>query len=268
MRNAHPAKEKLFKRARAGDSVALSDLLEGERGGLYDYLMRMTGQMTRSHDSVSEVFQSINEDVLANVGNYYELRLLLYSTARKFNADIWNAETSQLTNAALESSSESGGEGPVETASSERAVLRGVDRTLRAQPPREREVVLLWARAKFDYGEISEIMTISESEAERSNANALSRINAACSSANQDVETLLMHLPEHPMPTLSDHHTTNLSMVMQGLRAQPAGLWSPTRLIVLVLALAAVVVTIFWPDLWQRAWALMRAGFIEGGNPN
>jgi hypothetical protein len=75
------AREKLFKKFKGGDDRALIDLLENERPQLYDYLMRMTGQISRSFESVSEVFQSVSEGSDKDeFDSADELRILLYTT--------------------------------------------------------------------------------------------------------------------------------------------------------------------------------------------
>ena len=56
MYKQRPEKDKLFRLVLKGEQAALMDILEGERHELFDYLMRMTGQVTRSIESVDEVF--------------------------------------------------------------------------------------------------------------------------------------------------------------------------------------------------------------------
>ena len=128
MKLSMDAKNKLFKRFKAGDGTSLLDLLESEREGLYDYLLRMTGQVSRSSDTVDEVYQSLTEtdETLNAIESCVDLRICLYKTARKFNADIWNADTAKLVNSLLE--------GPGATESSllgggERQTLAALDRT-------------------------------------------------------------------------------------------------------------------------------------------
>ena len=93
--------EKNFSRFKSGHASALYDLLESERPFLYDYLMRMTSQVSRSADSINEVYESLSEEVISVIESARDLRLVLYTTARRFNSDIWNAETSRLINAAV-----------------------------------------------------------------------------------------------------------------------------------------------------------------------
>ncbi len=148
--------DKQFKRIKNGDSAALYDILEGERGKLYDYMMRMTGQVSRSGDTIDEVYQSLGGEALELIDSLTELRVCLYTTARKFSGDIWNADTAKLVNPLLEERTAKSGHGdilpsgdPMKLPGAElipkqdRPMLIAVDRALRLMPGREREALLL-----------------------------------------------------------------------------------------------------------------------------
>lgn len=252
------AKEKLYRKFKSGDMHAFADLLEGEREGLYDYLLRLTGQVSRSMDTIDEVYQSLNEDTLDTIDSYVELKICLYTTARKFNADIWNAETSRLMNPTLEGPP--GAEFGSPAALKERQVLALADRQLRGMPGREREVVVLSALVAYDVPEISEIMGISEHEVETLLVSGLRRVTSEGGAKS------LAKLPLHTAPPRSSQATVNLSMVMQGIKTRPAGLWSLGRIALLgIFALVAigVVVGLTNPDLYRQAIESLRAGREE-----
>ncbi len=257
MLQPNPAKERLFKKVRGGDAGSMADLLEGERLGLYDYLLRMTGQISRSADTIDEVFQSLSEDSLEAVEQYSELKVVLFVTARKFNADIWNADTARLSNAALEI--------PERAATMDEKSLRErqaqalLDRTLRSMAGLEREVVCLTVRELFDASEISEIMGLPEHEVESRLASGMTRLEAEYAPAGGRAQAALVKLPGHPMPPRSSQATVNLSMVMQGIKTKPVGLWSPVRLGLLGLVLIAAALWFLYPGVYSRLFNAVKS---------
>lgn len=261
MRQVPPTKEKLFKRFKGGDGRALPDLLDSERSLLFDYVLRMTGQITKATDTVDEVFQSLNEDSLEATGSFTDLHLLLFTTARRFTADVWNAETPRLMNAALEGDVD--GHEPSEKALRERQFYRPLDKSLRSLPGREREVVLLHARADFDWDEIAEIMGIGSALADRTFQEAMARIERDCPGL-VGADQALAKMPAHPEPERSSQRTINLSMVMQGIKAKPVGLWSPMRIAIVIGIVVVAVLAITQPELFVRLFAAIRELLADG----
>jgi len=207
----------------------LPELLDTERHPLYDYLMRMTGQVSRSADTVDEVYLTLTEEVLETIDSAAELRVVMYTTARKFNADIWNADTSKLANLALETPS-------------------NLDRVLRSLPGREREVTILRSRARFTSAAVAEIMGIQASEADSLYTKALSTLQQEGGPLEGEVASALQKMASHPVPERSSQRTMNLSMVMQGIKTKPVGLRSPARIAFVVLVIVAAVLWYLKPS--------------------
>ncbi len=218
------AREKDFRRLKLGKGLSLYDLLEVERQDLYDYLLRMTGQISRSDETVDEVFQAFTEDMLESIQSYNELKISLFVTARKFNADIWSADTAKLINLALE---------PLDDKKVELQRFIETDVRVRSLPAKDREVLILGVRQKFAREDIKEITGFSLTEID----GALERAQAIVS----DVE-LVRTMPSHPLPVRSRQETQNLSIVMRGIKTKPVGVWSPVRIAVIVLVVALAVV--------------------------
>ncbi len=260
MKQAQPAKEKLYRRVKSGDGRALPEILEAERPELFDFLLRMTGQVSKSTETVDEVFQSLNEDALDATGSYIDLRLMLFSTARRFTTDVWNAETPRLVNAALEGGSDV--DQPTDKVQRERSFYRPLDKSLRGLPGREREVVLLRARGGFDWDEIAQVMGIGSTLIERTFVDGIARIERECPGV-VGAEAALAKLPAHPEPMRSSQRTINLSMVMQGIKAKPVGLWSPLRFGVVAIGLGVVGILIFQPGLLTHLAAAVRGLLTE-----
>ncbi len=219
-------REKEFRRVKSKSGGSLFDLFEAERLDLYDYLLRMTGQVSRSDDTVDEVFQAFTEEMLESITSYQELRVSLYVTARKFNADIWGDDTSKLANQSLESL-----DGSEKTEGWQK--FGETDVRLRSLPSKQREVLLLRERCHFSQGEISEITGMTESLVGEQLGLAIKII--------PNLELVKM-MPHHPLPEKSRLETQNLSIVMRGIKTKPVGVWSPGKLIFIFLILILSVV--------------------------
>jgi DNA-directed RNA polymerase specialized sigma24 family protein len=224
----------------------------------------MTGQISRSIDTIDEVYQSLTEDVLESIDTYAELKVCLYTTARKFNADIWNADTAKLQNAALE---RTGGESSKDAEDLDEPAAnkthRQLDKALRGLSGAEREAVLLRCRAHFDFSELSEIMSISEHEAEGRFNSGVKKV-AQEVGGGTDLEARIFRAPAHPLPLRSSQATMNLSMVMQGIKAKPVRLWSPVRIGMLILIAALVGGYLFFPEFLTTLFHTITSGGESG----
>jgi hypothetical protein len=126
--------------------------------------------------------------------------------------------------------------------------FRALDKSLRALKGAEREAVLLRSRCDFEFEAIGEIMGLSEADAEQLFLRGMQRIDAECSGVVEQPERTLSELPSHPPPEHSSQATMNLSVMMHDIKARPVRLWSPFRLITLILIVAAAVIYYFFPE--------------------
>jgi DNA-directed RNA polymerase specialized sigma24 family protein len=228
-----PSQEKFFRKFKAGSGTALLDMLEAERQDLYDYLMRMTGQVSRSADTVDEVFQSLSGEILETIAGYVEFTV---------DADQLDERTLLL-----------------------RQSDKALDRALRLLPGRERESVLLRTRGGFADAEVGEIMGLSTAEAQADASRGLRRIQADCPSPPGGYEVGLLRLPPHPAPMRSAQATMNLSEVMQGIKTKPVGLRSPARIAMLVVLLVACGAWLLFPKVYLRLFDLARHAAAGSG---
>lgn len=243
-------KEKLFRKFRGGDLRALSDLVDIERPELYEYLMRMTGEVSRSADTIDEVVQSVSDEALQALSAPLELRMLLYATARRLSTDIWNADTSRLNNAALEQPADAGKVD--EELLKERQAYLALDKALRNLGGRQREAVTLRSRCNFEFYEIGELMGLSADDAEQLFLSGMQRVDAECSGAVVGPESAIQRMPAHPLPERTSQATMNLSMVMEGIKTKPVGLRSPARLITFAAVLVLAAAYYLYPEFFKE----------------
>ena len=244
MRKNEQKQDKQFKRFKSGDSHAIYAVLDGERLHLYDFLMRMTGQISRSSEIINEVYESLSTEILESIDSAHELRLVLFATARRFSSDIWNAETSRLINAGLNSVGETK---PSAADTQIQRIAPLLDKALRCLPGPEREVVWLHILRGFSSEDVAHIVGLDEHAVESLYLRGLGAIDAEIGEAFGPAQTALANLPLHPLPAALSNATVNLSMVMAGIKAKPAGLRSTKRTILFGLMLLGGAVWYFVP---------------------
>lgn len=243
--------KKLFKTFRKGDAGALVEMLENERMSLFDYLMRMIGQVEKSSDTIDEVFLTITEDILADLQSFDDLRVMLYATSRRFNSDIWNADTTLLENEGIGAAFHD--KGVDKEILDGLNFLQALDRAQRALKPFEREVAYLRLSAGLAMSDISDILGQPQLAIEKAYDSAMSNLVSATNFTRDQVEDGLHRMPKHPLPPRSSHATVNLSMVMEGIKTRPAGVWSIRRTVILTLIVLAVAAWYFVPSVVTEA---------------
>jgi DNA-directed RNA polymerase specialized sigma24 family protein len=211
--------EKNFKAFKAGDFEALDLILNSEKDRLFDYVMRMTGQLSRSAATTEEVIGVVTP-VADREETLQELLVLLYKTARNFTIEIWNADTSRLENSVY--ATVAGGK-PVKNAED----LLALEHVVRSLPAKQREILLLRERFGFSPDEIAELTGYATGDVEEIFAQALGITEAALPGFADRVPELMTKILGFQMPEDASVVTQNLSMVFKDLkkssRSTPGG---------------------------------------------
>jgi len=253
--------KKLFRKFLSGEGGALIEILESERHSMYDYMMRMTGQVQKSYETIEEVYVSLNEGVLAELQSYEDFRLLLYTTTRKFSADIWNANTTMLENSAIVDNLES--DPLAEEGLQQLKFQQDLDRGIRNLKPFGREVVYLRLVIGMAFSEIAEVVGDTQNAVENAYNLAINDLSKAIGKNQDEIEDGLHRICMHPMPIRSSPATVNLSMVMEGIKAKPSGVWSLKRVVFLFVLVALVACWFLFPsiviDTWNYLLNLLRS---------
>lgn len=244
--------KKLFKAFQKGDAGALVEMLENERPSLFDYLMRMIGQVEKSCDTIEEVFLTINVEILSDLQSFDDLRVMLYATARRFNADIWNADTALLENEGI--GEEYQGKGVDQDILESLHFFQSLDGALRALKPFEREVAYLRLSAGLAMSDISNILANPQHLIDAAYEAAISSLVQSTSFTRDEVEDGLHRMPKHPIPPRSSHATVNLSMVMEGIKTRPAGVWSIRRTVILTVIAVGGAAWYFVPSISTKTF--------------
>jgi len=254
----------LFASALRGEPGALDRLLDLELPRLYDYMMRMTGNVSRSSDAIDQLrHETFAKEVkqLGGGASFTDFRVHLYRAARSMCADVWDADTTHLINLALGEKPEDIDSGSKESLS-EKTPRPGafvddhirLDRALRALPPWERETIVLRLRCGFDDDAIQSIMQASKATVETNFRSGLAYIQQALKDLSITMTgastalTMVMALEGHPLPDGTSHNTQDLSVMMHALKESRTGRFGGMkRWFVLALVLGALA----W-GLWPR----------------
>jgi DNA-directed RNA polymerase specialized sigma24 family protein len=226
--------DRQFKAFKSGDFEALDVILNSEKDRLFDYVMRMTGQLSRSMATTEEVIGVVTP-VADREETLQELLVLLYKTARNFTIEIWNADTSRLENSAY-TANEAG-----KSAKNSEDFL-ALEHVVRSLPPKQREILLLRERFGFSPDEIAELTGYAIGDVEEIFAQALGITEAALPGMADRVPELMTKLLRFEMPEDTTMATQNLSMVFKDLkkssRPTPGG-W--VKLIIRLLMVGVVI---------------------------
>lgn len=201
---------KEFKDFQNGNVEALGVILRSERGRLFDYIMRMTGQLAKSNDITEEVLASV-ESAGDDVEDIQQLYVSLYKTARNFASDVWNAETPKLENSAYStiSSKELG---------KDHQSFIAIEAVIRVMPPSQRETLLLRERYGFSIDEVAEITGLAHSDLEIHHSQAMVALEQSLPELTPKLSELLGRLAVFSSPKNDGPETQNLSLIMNDFR--------------------------------------------------
>jgi len=226
------SKTLLFVKYKQGDDLALNRLLDIERVTFYNYLIRMTGEISRSYDSMEEIITTlINSE--NNAATLNEFRIELYRTGRKFNADIWNINTNKLRN-------------PLNVENKDSSSDYMLDETIQELPKGQREAIILNILCKFPLDNTAEIMGVGIEEIENLLVAGLQTIDAKCSKINNP-ETRIENLPKHEPPMHSINATVDLGLLVKGMKTPTFG--NLFAKVILILVCIAAVILFLYPEL-------------------
>ena len=214
--------------------------------GLFDYCMRMTGDMTKASELVQDACGALAETISGggrmNLAD--DIRMFLFREARVLAGNGWHADTASLQNPGLV------------VGHSDLDLIR-LDDVLRHLPGEQREAILLVERYKFAPQLAAQIA-----------GRAMEDFDVALTGAWQNLLTRLPpgavpvgsagkagpieRIPNHPAPVLESHMpVTNLSEIMEELEFTRRGV-KLSRGFWVFLVLAAGGAAIFYFKYYSR----------------
>lgn len=233
--------EKQFKVFKDGQIDVIEEILASERERLFDYLMRMTGQLSKSADTATEATNVVGA-VADKEESLQDLLIVLYKTARNFAVDAWNADTSRLENSAYDDEKS----GDARKNDKQLPLLIALEQVLRSLAPTQREILLLRERYGFAPDEICEITSFSMSEVEETFAVTLNIVESAMSGSANAVPELIAKLRVFPIPEGDTDTTQNLSLVFKNLKKSSRRTPSAWLRLFMWLMFFALLAVLFW----------------------
>lgn len=261
-------REKIFKSFIDSNGEEWEEIFSLEKTSLYDYVLRMTGNILGTSESLEEVFVALKR-TNSRYATYQELRVALFATVRSFNAHVWNAESSKTIKPSVSLE-------PIEINSikahqAKQEMLR-VERSLSELVPWERETVILNMRECFSFAEISIIMSMDQKVVMSNFYSALRNIKRDCAELGEKVTVIITTLPKYHSPARTAFNTLNLSAFIEDLKAaRSKPLKTGIFLLFLLLfgVLAAAVYHYFIGDVFlllnktlDKTWHLLKVWFI------
>ncbi|MCX6124999.1 MAG: hypothetical protein NTV34_09670 [Proteobacteria bacterium] len=243
---------KEFADFKNGDPDGLLMILKSERARVFDYTMRMTGQLIRSAEVTDEALSSI-ELATDEPDTLQELLVLIYKTSRTFAIDVWNADTTKLENSAY-----AGLQGK------DIQAFGQIEAIIRAIQPSHREVLLLRDRYGFALDEVAEIMGMGSSDVELIFAQALSMVENEAPELTPRMSEILRRMEVFARPENDGPSTQNLSLIMQDFRKSNSLGSSPWRMVrVGVLILSIIALWNFRIEVYAFLGATLGPDFLE-----
>lgn len=212
----------------------LQEMLKSEQENLYDYSMRMSGNVLRSKEAVEQSIKIILQRFDTKTP-YPIVRKNLFKTIRAFSQDMWNADTSNLTNQAF-----SGWDVKEEVFTKQEG--ESLDRFIHRLPATEREIVLLKSRYFFIFSDIEEIIEQSE-PVQGTFEKAVKDLSSLVSKPSEATSAIISKIPNYELPPETKFHTQALSNLMLDLNNRKSFL-NPSNLLmflgILILLFIAV----------------------------
>lgn len=205
------ALQQAFEQLRGGGARAWSDYIAKERPRMFDFSIRMTGQLNRSEEVVAEVASSM-APILTQYIALSDLRIELYRTLRNFNADIWNADVRLLANQV---------EGHV------------LEKWLQELLPQDREILLLRRVCLFSDEDAAKVLGVSE--------NLVRDVDRRFEGGNTPSFSSFQLFS---IPVRSVHKTADLSVLIQDLKESRLG-WASRHRFVLSLLVSALLLAAY-----------------------
>lgn len=252
----------LFQAYQAGDDEAMASLISQEQLRLFDYLFRMTGDKARSADAADEAAQAVQArgNKFTSVG---DVRVSLYSTARNFSADTWNADTSQLLNDALApfvpksnqkaDDKKKGIPPPVPTVIEPH--FDKLDEAIRTLPGQQREVAILVLKVGMSPQECAQVMGWPEDKVVVTGQEVLAQIEKELGEPDLDVAQEIMMMPLHPYPVRTNSSTMALSEVIENVRRSRPAILTHMLQLIIVFALLGILIVIAYvvnPEIFRK----------------
>jgi len=228
------------------ESHTLATRIRAFRPGLFDYCMRMTGDVMKASALVQDACQALAESISGGgrIESSEDARAFLFREARILAAESWRAETPALRNPAL-------------AVDGARPDLVRLDELLRSLPGEQREAILLVERYKFPPQVAVHIAGFDAARFDAALSGAWQSLlkslpPGAVPVGSSGKPSPIELIPNHPAPAMEHQMpVTNLGEIMEELAStrRASGVMRGFWIFLLVTAAA---VTYYWLNHGRR----------------
>lgn len=251
--------QKLFEGYQTGGQENLQKIVEGEKPMLFDFLLRMTGDASRSVYSIEDTGRKLLSTP-KTWESLTEFRFALYNICRKINQDHWNADVGRLENLSLAMIMKN----PKVVTQEKRkaAAYNNLDRAIGEIDPLMREIVILHLRSKFTFSEISQIIDKTREEIEHKYGETLEVLRQKVTNLPKDPRSVIARLVPHPLPSDEKTQITDLYELIGGIQKDQRHLLQTsfyyTAMFLVVILLGFVVFLYFNPRMIDSFSSLLK----------
>jgi DNA-directed RNA polymerase specialized sigma24 family protein len=200
----------LFQKFKQGNVESLDALLKRERPFLFDYAMRMTGQISKSKELIDESFLELSSTA-NSIPDVSSLRVKIYGLVRSNGIEEWSAETSRLENAAYLTPH-------ALKMGKTLSTLISIEHVIRTLTANQREVFILFNLYQFSNHDIVEIMDQGSALVDECLDQSMKILTSTLPNSGEDMQYWLQKLMLFPEPVEELVHTQNLSLVIKDIK--------------------------------------------------
>ena len=246
--------QELFEAFSSGDASSLTEILDVERAFLFDFILRMTGDVNLSKETVEDTYKKILSTE-SDWESLAQIRFEVYSCARSMHPNRWNADVSKLQHPSLISIIKD-----PRTDKREKIKAQAYSKLNTAIGQHQalgREILLLHVRSKFTLSEIGKLIGISREESEQEYGQSIRFLRSQVPNLPNDPRKVISTLSNHPLPREEGGETTDLSGLIGGIQKRDTGhslmtlfYWVLTFFILVLLI--SLVILLLRPDLLKQ----------------
>lgn len=205
--------QKLFATHKQEKRFLVDKLLEQERPYLYDFLLRMTCNASRSCASIDDSIRNLRSQTWENLSDF---RLALYQLCRKYNKGEWKTDVSKLENDKYTNVINNPQES--DNKKNQYQCFFLLDREICQLDPLAREVLCLHIRSNFTFSEIAKIIEIDRDQIEKLFQTTISHLVQVLSWLPRDPRSQINELLCFSEPEILTTQAIDLYVLMKGMR--------------------------------------------------
>jgi DNA-directed RNA polymerase specialized sigma24 family protein len=238
-----------FERYQDGDDDALITMLEIERPYLFDYLLRMTGQVEVCREAIDDSFRYLRESNEISEEPLQTALAKIYIKARNSCADVWNADTSELENIGIEAEMNVDLETQLSSTqpslNDKIADLRKLDASIQKMSGAIREPLILHAVVGFTGEQVAQMFGVQAEMVEARVSETLTSLSEEFEMQADYILRAIGDIPLHVVPGQTKAATIALSQMIEQVDEASKKFISWRKIFLALIVMTLVVATLY-----------------------